>query len=105
MKSYIEREATIETIKKERNYTGKFTFEEEHAWAVGFQQGITFALSDIAAIPAADVAPVRRGQWIAADDVGDCCYKCSECGFVRDAYLLDARKYCPNCGAKMDGES
>lgn len=57
-KEYIEREAAIKAVKKERNYTGKFSFEEEHAWAVGFQQGITFALSDISAIPAADVRPV-----------------------------------------------
>ena len=57
-KEYIEREAAIEAVKKERDYTGKFTFEEEHAWAVGFHQGITFALSDIALIHAADVRPV-----------------------------------------------
>ena len=57
-KEYIEREAAIEAVKKERDYTGKYSFEEEHAWAVGFQQGITFALSDVATIPAADVRPV-----------------------------------------------
>ena len=46
---------------------------------------------------------VRHGHWIEAD-VGDCCYKCSECGFIRDAYILDISNYCPNCGAKMDEE-
>ena len=52
----------------------------------------------------ADVAPVRHGQWIPSDYTGDCCYTCSECGFERDAYLLDVGNYCPNCGARMDKE-
>jgi hypothetical protein len=47
---------------------------------------------------------VVRGEWITADDIGDCCYRCSECEFIRDAYLLDIGSYCPNCGARMDGE-
>ena len=47
--------------------------------------------------------PVRHGRWIPEVNVGDCCYRCSECQFLRDAYLLDIEKYCPNCGAKMNG--
>lgn len=53
-------------------------------------------------IPAADVAPVRHGQW-------KCNKPCPVCG--RDRFEgLDADiwadwepPYCPNCGAKMDG--
>lgn len=52
----------------------------------------------------ADVAPVGHGQWTPADQIGDCCYTCSECGFERDAYLLDVGDYCPACGARMDKE-
>ena len=48
-----------------------------------------------------DAEPVVHGEWIEVD-VGDCCYRCSECGFIRDAYLLDTSNYCPKCGAKMD---
>ena len=47
-------------------------------------------------------APVKHGRWIKEKSVGDCCYKCSECGFIRDAYLLEVDNYCPNCGARMD---
>ena len=54
--------------------------------------------------PSTDVAPVRHGRWIPALHVGDCCYHCSECQFLRDAYLIDIGNYCPNCGAKMDRE-
>ena len=51
-----------------------------------------------------DAMPVRHGRWIEVD-VGDCCYSCSECGFIRDAYLLDISNYCPKCGAKMEKEN
>ena len=57
---------------------------------------------DVIMLPAADGAPVRHGRWIPAVYVGDCCYRCSECQFLRDAYLLGIGNYCPNCGAKMD---
>ncbi len=46
-------------------------------------------------------AEPKRGRWIVAEDIGDCCYRCSNCGFIRDAYVLDIGKYCPNCGARM----
>ena len=46
-----------------------------------------------------DVAPVRHGHWI------ECNYgltfECSECKYPTEYNLTD---YCPNCGAKMEGE-
>ena len=48
--------------------------------------------------PAADVAPVRRGKWIPYN-LKECLYLCSEC----NAPPRDRTKYCPNCGARMDG--
>ena len=100
MGDYIEREAAIEAVKKERDYTGKFTFEEEHAWAVGFQQGITFALSDVSAIPAADVREVKRGKWTLHKDGSA---TCSVCKFVQNsAWDLDNwDNFCHHCGADM----
>lgn len=59
--------------------------------------------------PAADVVEVRHGEWIEHDD--DWCgayYTCSACGC--DWTTIDGTpqennmKYCPECGAKMDGE-
>lgn len=45
-------------------------------------------------------AEPKHGRWLPSDK-GDCVYTCSECGFVRDAYLLDEKAYCPRCGADM----
>ena len=52
-------------------------------------------------IPSDDVAPVRHGRWVCGDyyDVGDVC---SECDW--DSQMIcPSYRYCPNCGAKMNG--
>lgn len=48
-------------------------------------------------------AEPKHGRWLPSDK-GDCTYTCSECGFVRDAYILEENAYCPRCGAKMKEE-
>lgn len=54
-----------------------------------------------------EVQPVRHGHWIHDGlDIphGVDWMHCSECG-KRDKYCPAAMtNYCPNCGAKMDGE-
>lgn len=50
-------------------------------------------------IPAADVAPVAHGEWVYDEfDIPHC----SECGHEVMPNLISP--FCPNCGAKMDGE-
>lgn len=70
--------------------------------------------ASIRAIPAADVAPVRHGRWIAdKEDVewGNSLirYRCSECKerphFDKDKYKFILSPYCPWCGARMDDDS
>lgn len=62
--------------------------------------------------PAADVAEVVHGEWQGEGDGyadGALIYDvwhCSECGYCIDDGTDDPErlpKYCPNCGAKMDG--
>lgn len=54
-------------------------------------------------IPAADVAPVVHGRWTQVDDT-KC--RCSNCDIIAliGLYPHGDKNYCPNCGAKMDGE-
>ena len=55
--------------------------------------------------PTADVQEVRHGRWISNDLGGyKWAYYCSECGWVDGYPFNDRHKYCPHCGAKMDGE-
>lgn len=55
--------------------------------------------------PTADVAEVRHEEWIENED--DFWVMCSDCGTeIWDEHLgvISTFKYCPFCGAKMDGE-
>ena len=63
-------------------------------------------------LPAADVAPVVHGRWISWEKAGNYVpspdrHECSVCHdaaqvLVNGFELLS--DYCPNCGAKMDGD-
>ena len=56
-------------------------------------------------LPAADVAPVVRGRWA---HLGGDEWCCSVCGFVittEGSWDKPTKKYCEDCGAKMDGDS
>ena len=67
-------------------------------------------LRAIRELPAADVAEVVHGEWLRADDDWNSlttiqCSLCSEEWRFEtddDVSLLNY-KYCPNCGARMDG--
>ena len=70
--------------------------------------------TELMKIPAADVAPVVHGRWertkMTEARKGLPIYpRCSACGMVSAAYrsewegLRGAWKYCPSCGARMDG--
>ena len=71
-----------------------------------FVSGIEMVLEYAKNIPAADVAQVRHGRWEKQSGL----YSCSECGMTcpydvqADVIEYWACNYCPNCGAKMDGE-
>lgn len=57
----------------------------------------------------ADVVEVRHGEWLDAQYTyfGAKRYECSLCRddeFWKRRYIEIKENYCPNCGAKMDGE-
>lgn len=58
--------------------------------------------SEFASAPAADVEPVRHGRWeIYLDGDEIMCSSCKATFLTEDGR---GSRYCPNCGAKMDGE-
>lgn len=50
------------------------------------------------------VAPIKHGHWIFAEDMVSY-IKCSECGDNICWVNTKRPKYCPSCGAKMDGDA
>ena len=60
-------------------------------------------ISDIKGMKAANVAPVVLGRWV---HLGGDEWCCSACGFVittEGSWDKPTKKYCEDCGAKMDG--
>ena len=67
------------------------------------------AMNAVAHTKTEDVAPVRHGRWVDVTPVRHGRWtvtpifiKCSECG---ETFTLIPQNYCPNCGAKMDGDA
>lgn len=92
---YIEREAMINTCKK--------IIQErwnETAAPVSWSHAYADFIDDINNQPAADVAPVKRGEWQDCHEI----FRCSMCGysFEHEGYKHFFH-FCPNCGACMDG--
>ena len=62
--------------------------------------------SDLENLPSADVAPVVHGRWYwlaydANPKIGN--WHCSVCNRIPKS--LQKEDYCPNCGARMDGDA
>ena len=96
MAEYIEREAAVKVAEKYGLANGS---------ALGRHTGLADCIaSEIADIPAADVAPVVHGRWVEKEKYTfGIMYDCSLC----ENRILDNGHpwtYCPNCGAKMDLE-
>ena len=85
MDEYIKRESAIEAIMSDP--------PDAH-----YQ---SWYAEKIKAIPADDVDPFRYGRWKCHGDCG--VTECSVCGWSIEEYVGDYA-YCPNCGAKMDGD-
>ena len=90
MAEYIEREKAYEKCGWYNTVNGK---------------SICAARKDeLAAIPAADVAPVRHRRWYLTEEGDLECSNCKnltaicECGEDRTY----RKPFCPNCGAKME---
>ena len=82
MSRYIDADALLKTINS--------NIAEAH------NERCAQILEAILYTPTADVVEVRHGSW-GFDGLG---WTCSEC----DEYGVNSYNYCPNCGAKMDGE-
>lgn len=97
MAEYIDREAAVDAVADIYYDTPEINLTAEK-----FEAAIN-------GIPAADVAPVVHGRWeVSTDEWFETdVYTCSKC---RESYVLvegtpkeNLWHYCPNCGAKMDG--
>lgn len=108
-KEYIEKQALVDDIESAMKESG-----------MGYVVGQTMKRY-IKRVPAADVAPVVHAEWEWHTEVHgnpidgmdeDFGYRCSNCKVKAEEYGVDGDiyeepptrlKYCPNCGAILDG--
>lgn len=99
MAEYIDRDAVYTAFANA--CTDVLERASEIYYIAGFSYEHVIEILDD--IPAADVAPVRHGQWVKQDKYAfGTFYDCSIC----DNRILDTGhswNYCPNCGCRMDG--
>ena len=89
MAEYIKRDVVMKKIMATK-------------WMDGHDGDMAMAIA--ASAPAADVAPVVHGRIVGSLEDGRYRRRFSCCG--EDATMITQwawPKYCPNCGAKMDG--
>lgn len=98
MPEYIDRDKVHEMVFNLQKYVWTSPMSERSMVIVGADD-VDF---EVDKIPAADVAPVVHGKWKPTEyPIMSECEDCSECGY-RTVYG-HGFKFCPNCGAKMDG--
>ena len=90
---------TLEQEFCEDAISRQYLVEKATKWDKHFTDSERFvSLTDIQNAP--PVTPTEKvGRWI---EWNEHC-RCSECKFKLDAYVSYFMKYCPNCGAKMQG--
>lgn len=103
MAEYIDKEFLIDTIEELKSKALPKALLFDHLKKV------------IEIFPTEDFAPVKHGHWVYnqnGHDWGLGAWECSLCHSVNNNLPIDKRfspyvyagsKYCPNCGAKMDG--
>lgn len=96
MAEYITKEALKERFTKR---LVRLKRDIHDKYSEGLYDGCEYDAHLIDEIPAADVAPVVHGRWIATHD--EFC-SCSLCKYPVHA-AWSQTNYCPNCGAKMTG--
>ena len=106
MADYISRDEAIERIQPH--------VKPQTVYGEGYLQAIEHATAILELMPAADVQPVKHGEW---DFQGYQLFKCTNCKEIFTQNQLEAMQnhinqeeftfpnFCPNCGADMRGDT
>jgi rubrerythrin len=110
VRKLIDLEAAIEIIRFDSDRTPD---DLDAKQTTAYRNGMYAAINSISSCPATEAVPVVHGRWHKSlrsvfmnYKNGECAwvdkavYRCSECHFG----TIIKHNYCPNCGARMDGD-
>ncbi len=108
-KRLIDADALIDTIDNTNWYSvkdGKLTLGAVLFTGLYMATDINHAIETA---PTVDAVEVVHGRWVYNTDDFTPAYRCSACGYNKpmiagERVSQGAMNYCPNCGAKMDGD-
>ena len=99
MAEYIEREALQNALQRKKSGIADKRYTE------GWNDCMIRVKSMVHGAPTANVSPVLHGRWVMKETM-------IRSPFAKNAYCSEcleetgyASNYCPNCGARMDGDS
>lgn len=101
MDDSISRSRVLEALEAEK---GRLMAQKGNSWPFTGEiltRAIDSVHEFIKGLPALDVAPVVHARWIGEK----WCYQCTNCGSGAPKDGGEKSPYCPNCGARMDGEA
>ena len=110
MDDLIKRKDAIDAVAFGITYAkviNQDTGEQKELFTEGNEE-LNRAIQRIREIPGAHVENVKQGKWFKKNNTRDSSFDgsaerisiCSVCGYAREQYDF---RYCPNCGAKMEG--
>ena len=100
-KIYVEKEEVKSTIREALCTICK-TFPREYTCMACEVGDLIDSIEDLPFLRYSDVQPVKHGRWENTEQFIP--IKCSLCGEIYGRYDAIKFKFCPNCGARMDGD-
>ena len=102
MARLIDADRLIEDIKSEIAEDKELYPDKD--WIKYFDSGMRNVIRLVKRLPTVD--PVKHGHWEESKCLDDCFWICSCCKFPSQATAAPKLyKYCPGCGARMDGDA
>ena len=106
MARYIDADKLIDTLKAiQQEHSPNLTKATNEA----IDLGLSLSMRKVREQPTADVVEVKHGKWVDKFNRNRIATQsfCSVCGNHSGIGGIESNRhkpYCPNCGAKMDGE-
>ena len=91
----IDADAAVERLQRRSDM---FRFDKR------YEAVMRDAIGEVLTMPTIDAVPVVHARWVAEIERMGHYSHCSKCECRCQGYVPNY-KYCPNCGARMDGEA